>query len=163
MDDILKKLRQKKKRDKSSSPLGNIFGEVVKDEPEEKPEDEMEITHHDTKVREEIVTKGKGLRRVDFEKEPVAPVDILGGDGVRELSIGDLRVQHPEADRGDPTHLEKAAQPVRDADQNDNEIVLKTQDSAKVKFLKLVVALLESGYYDQAIETIHELRRATEH
>ena len=162
MDDILKKLRQKKRHDKGSSPLGDIFGDVVKEDPEDAPEDKMDITHHDTKVHTEIVTKGEGLRGLDFEKTSEAPVDLLGGDGTRELSPGDLTVQHSEADHADPGPAGKPARAVQDVDQNDNEILLKTHDSAKVKFLKLVVALLESGYYDQAIETIHELRRATE-
>ena len=162
MDDILKKLRQKKKRDKSSSPLGDIFSDVAKEDPEDDPEDEMEITHHDTKVHAEVVTEGEGLRGLDFEKESEGSVDLLGGDGVRELSTGDLTVQRPEADHANPGPPGKPTQATRAVEQNDNEIVLKTQDSTKVKFLKLVVTLLESGYYDQAIETIHELRRATE-
>jgi len=160
MDDILRKLRQKNKRDKNSSPLGDIFSDVAKEDPEDDPENEMEITHPDAKVRAEVVTGGEGLRGLDFQKEPEGSVDILGGDGIRELSAGDLTVSHPEADHAAPDPPGKAT---RATEQNDDEIVLKTQNSTKVKFLKLVVALLESGHYDQAIETIYELRRATEH
>ncbi len=153
MDDILKRLRDQSKGDRDSSPLSNIFGKSGKEEEEEKlEEDEMNITHYGKE------SGGGVFQGVNLDDASPTKAS-LGGEGVRELRADDLKIA-PSSSRLEDTSvteldLDKPVSPARGGSKN---ITLKTSDDRKAKYLRLVVALAEGEYYDQAIEALNELR-----
>jgi hypothetical protein len=159
MDDILKRLRDQSRSDKDGSPLSNIFGKPSGEEEEEKKEeDDMEITHYG---KESGADRGTGVfQGVDLDDAAPAPTSI-GGEGVRELDTSDLDkpAEAPKlgADSLTEVDLDKpVSRPSKPS--SGNTIALKTGDQQKTKYLRLVVALAEANYYDQAIEALNELR-----
>lgn len=159
MDDILKRLRDQSRSDKDSSPLSNIFGKSAgEEEEEEKSEEEMDITHYG---KESGAERGTGVfQGVDLENAPPSPSGIAA-NGVRELKTSDLdKAPAPPKMGGTSVNevdLDKPAPPPRPSHPG-KTITLKTQDQHKTKYLRLVVALAEANYYDQAIEALNELR-----
>jgi hypothetical protein len=156
MDDILKRLRDQSKGDRNSSPLSNIFGKRGKEEEEEKlEEDEMNITHYGKESGDTGVFQG-----VDLDNASPNTAKI-GGEGVRELRGDDLKIT-PASPRLEDTSvteidLERPVSPVQGGPKP-KSITLNTKDDKKAKYLRLVVALAEGEYYDQAIEALNELR-----
>jgi hypothetical protein len=157
MDDILKRLRDQNRSDKDASPLSNIFGKPSEEE-EEKPEDEMEIEHYG-KASGAGATPGV-FQGVDLEKAAPSPKSI-GGEGVRELRTSDLdkpaETPKVKAEAVPEVDLDKPATRPRPT-HSGTTITLTTQDQQTSKYLRLVVALAEAKYFDQAIEALNELR-----
>ena len=158
MDDILKRLRDQNKSDKDASPLSNIFGKPGEEEEEEKPEDDMEITHYGKETGAEA---GSGVFQGVNLDSTAPPPKSIGAEGVRELKTSDLEKPAappsmgaepvPDVDLDKPVSRSRPSHPTQ-------TIALKTQDKQKTKYLRLVVALAEANYYDQAIEALNELR-----
>jgi len=162
MDDILKRLREQNRSDKDGSPLSNIFGKPSGEDEEEKAEeDDMGITHYG---KESGPDRGAGVfQGVDLESAAPSP-DKIGGEGVRELRTDDLDgpADPPElgADSVNELDLDRPARPVsrRRLSSSGKTITLKTDNQQKTKYLRLVVALAEANYFEQAMEALSELR-----
>jgi hypothetical protein len=162
MDDILKRLRDQSRSDKDTSPLSNIFGKPnEEDEEESKEEEDMKITHYGKEVG---AGKGTGVfQGVDLDSAATAPKSI-GGEGVRELNTSDLDRPAKAPELGpEPMSEVDLDRPVSQPrpSSSGSTIALKTGDLKKTKYLRLVVALAEANYYDQAIEALNELRGLT--
>ncbi|MFQ5905921.1 MAG: hypothetical protein ACE5JA_05055 [bacterium] len=152
----MRRLRDHDKGEKDSSPLDKIFGEadVQEEEPEEKPEEEIEITHYGKTGGTGAVRNGV-FQGVSLDSSAAVEPGGLQGDAARELSDKDLTVLPEE--RG------PSAAPIRrsPAGNPEERITLKTNDQTKIEYLKLIVSLAEDDYYDQAIDALRELRELT--
>jgi hypothetical protein len=118
----------------------------------------MEIEHYG---KESGAGAAPGVfQGVDLEKAAPSPKSI-GGEGVRELKTSDLdkpaETPKIEADAVTQVDFDKPVARPRPS-QSGNTITLTTQDQQTLKYLRLVVALAEAKYFDQAIEALNELR-----
>ena len=141
---------------------GMLAYHYIRGEDEEKAEeDDMKITHYG---KESGPGTGTGVfQGVDLESSAPSPGKI-GGEGVRELRTDDLDKPADIPELGSESvnelDLDRPPRPVSrpQPSPSGKAIALKTDDKQKAKYLRLVVALAEANYFDQAIEALSELR-----
>ena len=147
MDDILKRIKEKEKAE--SSPLDELLPKEEEPFPEE-GEEEVDITHYGITVAgsERVEESGKkgGFQEVDLEAEPKGE-GMLGGPGIREISIDELG---KDPDPPSPTEAP--------AGDEERVIRLRTEDERKVKYIRLISALIEASLFEQAMDAMKELR-----
>lgn len=146
MDDIIEKLRKlKQKKGKETSPLEEFF------ETEKKIGNEVDTTTGATESDLDIKPFGKTSYKEPPAKERTEVregtknSDTISTKGIREFSFDDLETSVDTKEMGKETKEEKTL------------IEIKSQEPKKVKYIKLIIALLDADQYDVAHREIDKL------
>jgi|GEM_PF-2462557 len=132
--DIVKKIKKKDEAKEVESPLVSLFPKI-ESEPEEE-EEKIEVTQYG---KEEAggTTIMHGFGNTDSRTEDET---VLKAEGYRELTLEELGKKPAPA-------------------KTTKTIGLTTEDEEKIKYITLIVALLESSQYGPSINTIKEMER----
>ena len=167
MDDIFKKLKQKKK---DSSPLAHLFGEEKPSQtppptqeetqqeswliPEEKSSDEIEPTSLESEVdMSSSSPPTEEAHSVDLETPEVEDV-FSSATGMKELSLSDLEGSAPVDDLASAPGDEPG---VINLDGGDAEVSTRPLVDSKALYIDEVVKLLQEGKYNEAIAVIKKM------
>ena len=145
MDNIIDRLKKlKKKKEIDSSPLDDLF------ETEKETENGVDEKTESTDSELEIKPFGRSSREEPPEEEATqSPKRISGtisAKGIRELSFDEIE----DSGEIEPSKKETETEKIT--------IKLTSRDPQKVKYLKLIVALLESGQYKAAQQEIDKFK-----
>lgn len=132
--DIVKKIKKKDAAKEVESPLVALFPKI-ESEPEEE-EEKIEVTQYGK------MEAGGTTIMHDFGNADSKAKDetVLKAEGYKELKLDELG---------------KEPAPAKPA----KTIELTTEDEEKIKYITLIVALLESSQYGPSIDTIKEMER----
>lgn len=147
MDDVIEKLKKlKQKKGKGTSPLEEFF-EIEKnignngDTTTESSESDLDIKPLGKTSYEEAPTKERAKVR-----EGTKNSNNISAKGIREFSFDDLEAFAETKEMEKETREEKTL------------VEIKSQEPQKVKYIKLIIALLEADQYDVALQEIDKLR-----
>jgi len=166
MDDIFKKLKQKKK---DSSPLAHLFGEEKPSQtppptqeetqqeswliPEEKSSDETDLTSSESEADTSSPPSTEEAHSVDLENPEVEDV-FSSATGMKELSLSDLEGSAPVDDLASAPVDEPG---VINLDGGDAEVSTRPLVDSKALYIDEVVKLLQEGKYNEAIAVIKKM------
>jgi len=142
LDNIIDRLKKlKKKKDIDSSPLDDLFetGKETENGVNEKTDSGLEIKPFGRSSREESPEE-------EATQVPERISGTIPSKGIRELSFDEIE------DSGEIKPSKKETK------KDKINIELTSRDPQKVKYLKLIVALLESGQYKAAHQEIDKFK-----
>lgn len=144
MDDIIKKLRKLKgEKGKTVSPLDDFF--ETKEGNEEENDKYLETNTDDIDIKPFGKQTSQDTLKKD-EKEITKEVkDNLPTKGIREFTFDDLE----KADK--TVSLEEEIKNVK------STVVIKSENTEKIKRIKLITALLDAEQYETARQEINKL------
>ncbi len=142
MDNIIDRLKKlKKKKEIDSSPLDDLFEteKETENEGDKKTDSELEIKPFGRSSRE-------GPPKEEATQAPERIPGTIPAKGIRELSFDEIE----DSGEIEPSKKETETEKIT--------IELTSRDPQKVKYLKLIVALLESGQYKAAQQEIDRFK-----
>jgi len=144
LDDIIKKLRKLKgEKGKTVSPLDDFF--ETKEGNEEENDKYLETNTDDIDIKPFGKQTSQDTLKKD-EKEITKEVkDNLPTKGIREFTFDDLE----KADK--TVSLEEEIKNVK------STVVIKSENTEKIKRIKLITALLDAEQYETARQEINKL------
>ncbi len=98
------------------------------------------------------------IRRKAVQTKKASPLDFLSQSHEQKSSEQSVHVDDTPADMLKITHLGTGHFQHLSEPAGTEFIELKTEDPSKLRYLRLIVALLESSNYDEAISSIAELK-----
>jgi hypothetical protein len=149
LDDIIDKIKKlKEKKSHGSSPLDDFFEEEKVQENEEeiskKEKSDLDIKPLGRTSSDKADTPTKQIIPTGENATATTNVD-LPSRGIREVTFDEMEESEESVDAD-----KVSAAP-------DNSIEIKTQDPAKVKHIKLIVALLDAEQYEAARSEVDKL------